>query len=196
MEIYKSIQTVMKKVSFVTKDGTIGFGNNTFKVVTYDRILSVIRSHLIDANIIIIPSQVVAGVYTSGLTKNGGTKYRYDAMYDIRFISTLDGSEVVSRQEVSAEGSDDKQPSKAVTIATKNAILKVFSLESGDEANQEVANKINDKQFAMLKGLLQTSEASAEDFLNYFNAETLADLSQAYYTQAVEMLQKKIKAKK
>ena len=181
----------MKKVSFVTKDGKIGFGNNTFSVVTYDRILATMRQHLIDEGIIIVPSQVDRGVYTEGLTKNGGKKFRYDAIYDIRFIAVEDGSEIVSRHEVSAEGSDDKQPSKAVTIATKNAILKVFSLESGDEVNQEIANSINDKQFNMLKGLVDSREVDLQEFLNYFNAPTLKEISQAYYVQATEMLKKK-----
>lgn len=195
MKIYKAIHNVMQKVAFVTKDGTIGFGNNTFKVVTYDRILSIIRPHILEQGIIIIPKQVERGVYTEGMTKNGGKKYRFDALYDVDFVCIEDGSLVTARVEVSAEGSDDKQPSKAVTIAVKNAILKVFSLESGDEANNEIVNKINDKQFSLLKGLVQTSEADMVEFLNYFNAETLADLSQVYYTQAVEMLNKKIKAK-
>jgi len=191
MLIYQKIHNVMGKVCFITKDGQIGFGNNIFKVVTYDRILSTMRQHLLDEGIIIIPNQIDRGIYTEGLTKNGGKKFRYDAIYDIKFICVEDGSEVVSRIEVSAEGSDDKQPSKAVTIATKNAILKVFSLESGDEVNNEIANKVNDKQFAMLKGLVQNREVDLEEFLNYYNATTLADISQAYYQHAVDALQKK-----
>ena len=66
-------------------------------------------------------------------------------------------------------------------------------LQTGDDANQEVANKVNEKQFKLLKGLVQDREVELDAFLNHYNAETLADLSQAYYQDAVKKLQEKNK---
>ena len=71
----------------------------------------------------------------------------------------------------------------------------MFRLESADEMQEQVKNKITDKQFTMLKNLVDSSGVDLVAFLNYFNADTLADMSQDYYNQAVEQLQKKIKAK-
>ena len=196
MKIYESINNVMSKFSAIYKDGTVGFGNNSYKVVTYDNIIRHMREHLVEQKIIINPMQIEKGVYTDGITAKGGKKYRYDALYDVEFISVEDGSKLVSRVEVSTESfGDDKAPSKATTVAVKNAILKVFSLESADEMQEQVKNKITDKQFTMLKNLVQSADVDLEAFLNYFNADTLADMSQDYYNQAVEQLQKKIKTK-
>lgn len=196
MDIYKKVNNVMKKVTFVKKDGKIGFGNNVFSVVTYDRLLSVLRSHLIEEGIVVVPSQIERGIYTEGLTKNGGKKYRYDAIYDVRFISIEDGSEIVSRQEVSAEGSDDKQPSKAVTIATKNAMLKVFSLETGDDENQELNNTIDSKQVGMLSQLITETNTDIAKFLQVYNIQAVAELPSGHFSQALTQLQTKAKKMK
>jgi hypothetical protein len=197
MEIYKSINKVMEKFTAVHKDGSVGFGNNSYKVVTYDNIISKLRGYLIDEQIIINPLQIGDGVYTESLTAKGGKKLRYDALYEVEYISAKDGSKLVSRVGVSADTfGDDKGPSKATTIAVKNSILKVFSLESSDEAQEELKNHINDKQFNILKGLIDSTKTDLIEFNAYYNASTLKEFPQSYYQGAVEMLQKKLKAKK
>ena len=197
MKIYESINNVMEKFKAIHKDGTVGFGNNSYKVVTYDNIISNMREHLVEQKIIINPIQVERGIYTEGTTAKGGIKLRYDALYDIEFISVEDGSKLVSRVEVSSESfGDDKAPSKATTVAVKNAILKVFSLESADEVQEEVKNTVNEKQRSMLAGLIQSTETNMQEFLNHYNAPTLNEFSQAYYNDAVDRLQRKLKNKK
>jgi len=197
VKIYKSINNVMAKFSSIHKDGTVGFGNNGYKVVTYDNIISNMRDYLIEEKIIINPVQVDRGIYSEGMTAKGGKKYRFDALYDVEFINAEDGSKLTSRVEVSSESfGDDKAPSKATTIAVKNAILKVFSLHSADEVQEEVKNIITDKQFTILNSLIDSTKTDLVGFLEYYNAPTLKEFSQAYFQQAVDQLQKKQKAVK
>lgn len=197
MEIYHRINKVMGKLSTIHKDAAVGFGNNSYKVVTYDNIISKLRDYLVEEKIIINPVQKERGVYTESMTQKGGTKLRYDAFYDIEYICCIDGSKFVSTVEVSADTyNDDKAPSKATTIAVKNSILKVFSLESADEVQEEVKNIITDKQFNILKGLIDSTETNLEEFNAYYNAPTLKEFPQAYFQHAVSELQKKLKAKK
>ena len=187
----------MAKFSSIHKDGTVGFGNNGYKVVTYDNIISNMRDYLIEEKIIINPVQVDRGIYSEGMTAKGGKKYRFDALYDVEFINAEDGSKLTSRVEVSSESfGDDKAPSKATTIAVKNAILKVFSLHSADEVQEEVKNIITDKQFTILNSLIDSTKTDLVGFLEYYNAPTLKEFSQAYFQQAVDQLQKKQKAVK
>ena len=194
MEIYKSINSIMKKFTAVHKDGSVGFGNNSYKVVTYDNIIKKLREHLIEEEVIINPLQRDAGTYTESLTAKGGKKLRYDALYDVEYISVKDGSKLVSTIGVSADTfGDDKAPSKATTIAVKNSILKVFSLESADEVQEELKNSVTDKQFNMLKSLVDSTKTDLVDFLAYYNAETLKEFPQAYYQGAIDTLQKKVK---
>lgn len=191
--IYKKINNIMKKVEFVTKDGKLGYGTNTFSVVTHDKVLSVVREYFVEQGVIVVTKQVDKGVSIEGTTKNGGKKIRMEALYDVSFIDVDDGSEVVIRSEAHAEDNSDKGANKCLTYAVKNALLKVLMLQTGDDVTQEVANKINDKQFSLLKNLTQSVEVDLNAFLNHYNAETLADLSQAYYQDAVSKLQSKPK---
>ena len=194
--IYKKINNIMKKVEFVTKDGKLGFGNNQFTIVTHDKVIETVRQHFVDEGVIMIPSQAEKGVSVPGQTKSGTAKIRMEAVYDVAFIDIEDGSKVVIRSEAHAEDNSDKGANKCLTYAVKNAILKVLMLQTGDDINQEVANKINDKQRSMLSGLITSTDTNLQEFCNHFNAETLTDVSQAYYVNAVDMLQKKLKAKK
>ena len=194
MEIYHSINKIMEKFSTIHKDGSVGFGANSYKVVTYDNIISKLRSHLVEEKVIINPIQKENGIYTESLTAKGGKKLRYDALYDVEFISCIDGSKLVSTVGVSADTfGDDKAPAKATTIAVKNAILKVFSLESADEVQEELKNLINEKQFNMLKSLIDSTKTDLVEFLAYYHANTLKEFPQGYYQGAIDMLQKKVK---
>ena len=84
--IYKKINNIMKKVEFVTKDGQLGYGQNTFTIVTHDKVLSVVRQHFVEEGVIVVPKQVDKGVSIEGTTKNGGKKIRMEALYDVSFI--------------------------------------------------------------------------------------------------------------
>lgn len=191
--IYKKINNIMKKVEFVTKDGKLGFGNNTFSIVTHDKVLSVVRQHFVDEGVIIVPHQVEKGVSVEGMTKNGGKKIRLEALYDVSFIDIDDGSSLVVRTEVHSEDSSDKAANKAITYAVKNALLKVLMLQSGDDINQEVSNKVNQKQAIMLQGLITSTKSNEQEFLTYYGAATYADFPQSYFQGAISLLQKKAK---
>jgi len=191
--IYKKINSIMKKVEFVTKDGQLGYGQNTFRIVTHDKILSVVRQHFVDAGVIVVPHQVDKGISIEGTTKNGGKKIRMEALYDVAFIDVDDGSEIVIRSEAHAEDNSDKGANKCLTYAVKNALLKVLMLQTGDDVNQEVSNKVNDKQRAMLQGLVNSTDTNEGEFLAYYNAQTYSDFPQSYFQGAVDQLQKKVK---
>ena len=194
--IYKKIHDIMKKVSVVAKDGQLGFGNNTFSIVTHDKVVSVVRQHFLDSDVIVVPHQVDKGVSVPGTTKNGGNKIRFEALYDVDFIDIEDGSKITIRSEAHAEDSGDKASNKALTYAVKNALLKVLMLQSSDDANQEVANKINANQITMIKNLVESTDTKLDEFLAYYNATSYEDFAQSYFASAIDQLQKKTKKAK
>ena len=191
--IYKKINDIMKKVEFVTKDGVLGVGNNKFSVVTHDKVVSVVRPHFVEAGVIIVPNQVDKGISVVGQTKSGTAKIRMEALYDVEFVDVEDGSKIVIRAEAHAEDNADKGANKCLTYAVKNALLKVLLLQTGDDINQELANKINPQQRSMLMSLITSTNTDLKEFCNYYNAETLTDMAQGYFVQALETLQKKAK---
>jgi len=191
MSIYKKLNEVMKKVEFVTKDGTLGFGQNKFKIVTHDKVLEVVRKHLVEAGIIVIPSQVEKGLSVSGKTSKGSDKIRFEALYDVKFIDIDSDSEIVIRTEAHAEDSSDKAANKAITYAVKNALLKALMLQSGDDMTNEGKNTISAKQAGMLQSLVNSTKSDEEKFLTFYGVEKYTDIAEDQFQHAMQSLQAK-----
>ena len=194
--IYKKINDVMKKVAFVTKDATVGFGNNSYKAVTHDRVTEIVRPHFVEAGIMIVPRQQNKGVSVDGKTQRGNDKIRFEAVYDIDFIDCEDESKLTVIVEAHAEGSDDKCSGKALSYAVKNAMLKVLMLETGENDEEGAKNTIDIKQTGMLSQLITDTDTDIKKFCEVYKINTVAELPSGYFIQALAQLQKKLKGKK
>ena len=131
MNIYQRINAVRKAIGYIQKDKAVSTGGGSYKAVTHDAVTGLIRQHLIEQGIIIVPD-LVTGIFYA---KEEGAKQRlYEASYVINFINADNPDERVSMQ-MSAHALDngDKAPGKALSYATKYAILKLFSLETGED---------------------------------------------------------------
>lgn len=194
--IYKKINDVMKKVAFVTKDATVGFGNNSYKAVTHDRVTEIVRPHFVEAGIMIVPRQQNKGVSVDGKTQRGNDKIRFEAVYEIDFIDCEDESKLTVIVEAHAEGSDDKCSGKALSYAVKNAMLKVLMLETGENDEEGAKNTIDIKQTGMLSQLITDTDTDIKKFCEVYKINTVAELPSGYFIQALAQLQKKLKGKK
>ena len=194
--IYKKINDVMKKVAFVTKDATVGFGNNSYKAVTHDRVTEIVRPHFVEAGIMIVPRQQNKGVSVDGKTQRGNDKIRFEAVYEIDFIDCEDESKLTVIIEAHAEGSDDKCSGKALSYAVKNAMLKVLMLETGENDEEGAKNTIDIKQTGMLSQLITDTDTDIKKFCEVYKINTVAELPSGYFIQALAQLQKKLKGKK
>lgn len=131
MNIYQRINAVRKAIGYIQKDKAVSTGGGSYKAVTHDAVTGIIRQHLIEHGIVIVPDLVVGIFYT----KEEGSKQRlYEASYVVNFVNADQPEEKVSMQ-VSAHALDngDKAPGKALSYATKYAMLKLFSLETGED---------------------------------------------------------------
>jgi ERF superfamily len=139
MNIYQRIAKVQKAVSKVAKDTTVSTGGQSYKAVSHDAVLSVIREAVIEAGIIISPSQIGKGEVIPGETKSGNYKHRFEAVYKIEFINieNPDDRHVVE-VEAHADDNGDKAPGKAISYATKTAELKVFLIATGENDEERM----------------------------------------------------------
>lgn len=133
MNIYQRIAEVMKVVKYVQKDTKVGDGRNSYKAVSHDKVASVLRDACIDQGIVIHPSQISKGMSVDGVTSYGKPKIRFEALFAVSFVN-IEKPEDFFVVNIEAHGDDnmDKAPGKALSMATKMAMLKVFMLESGD----------------------------------------------------------------
>ena len=135
----------MKEVAYIRKDTTV----QTFKAVSYDYLISLVRPKFLEHGIVITTSQ------TKDETKEREKKWDkfskteitdnqrlYIGTYEITFFNVEKPTDkVVVSMEAHALDAGDKGPGKAATYATKVAILKILSLECGE--NEESVNPEN-----------------------------------------------------
>jgi len=194
--IEAKINQVMKKVAFVTKDATVGFGANAYKAVTHDRVTELVRPHFVEVGIIIVPRQREKGLSVDGKTQKGNDKIRFEAVYDVDFIDCEDTSKITVTVEAHAEGSDDKCSGKALSYAVKNAMLKVLMLETGENDEEGTKNSINEKQMAVLTGLITDTSTDIAKFCEAYNIASVSELPSGSFAQALTQLQNKAKKQK
>ena len=132
MNIYQRINAVRKAINYIQKDKSVSAGPaGSYRAVTHDAVTGMIRQHLVEHGIIIAPTLIDSMFHA----KEEGAKQRlYSASYDVRFINMDAPDECVTiRIESHALDNGDKAPGKAISYATKYAILKLFNIETGED---------------------------------------------------------------
>lgn len=132
MNIYQRINAVRKAITYIQKDKSVSAGPaGSYRAVTHDAVTGMIRQHLVEHGVIIAPT-LIESVFHQ---KEEGAKQRlYSASYDVRFINMDAPDECVTiRIEAHALDNGDKAPGKAISYATKYAILKLFNIETGED---------------------------------------------------------------
>lgn len=144
LNIYQRINEVRKAIGYVQKDKDVGFGKSSYRAVTHDAVTGMVREALIKQGVVIVPSvissefhpaEMVAAMSDKGEIVTTSAKQRlYEAEYQIDFVN-IDKPEdkVTMRQCAHALDNGDKAPGKAMSYATKYAILKMFNIETGED---------------------------------------------------------------
>ena len=132
MNIYQRINAVRKAINYIQKDKSVSAGPaGSYRAVTHDAVTGMVRQHLVEHGVIIAPTLIESMFHP----KEEGAKQRlYSASYDVRFINMDAPDECVTiRIEAHALDNGDKAPGKAISYATKYAILKLFNIETGED---------------------------------------------------------------
>ena len=132
MNIYQRINAVRKAITYIQKDKSVSAGSaGSYRAVTHDAVTGMVRQHLVEHGVIIAPTLIESMFHP----KEEGAKQRlYSASYDVRFINMDTPDECVTiRIEAHALDNGDKAPGKAISYATKYAILKLFNIETGED---------------------------------------------------------------
>lgn len=130
--IYQRINAVRKAIGYVQKDKSVSAGSaGSYKAVTHDAVTGMVRAALIEHGVVIVPS-VVSAVFHP---KEQDAKQRlYEATYQIEFVNMDDPADrITTHQNAHALDNGDKAPGKAMSYATKYAILKLFNIETGED---------------------------------------------------------------
>lgn len=133
MNIYQRINAVMKEVTYVQKDKEVDGGGQRYRAVTHDKVVSVCRAALVKHGVVIQASQRAGEL----LIRRDGVNVKmhlYQGDYTVCFVNVDKPDEKISVDvQAHAQDNGDKAPGKALTYATKSAILKVLMLETGED---------------------------------------------------------------
>lgn len=176
MNIYQRINEVRKAIGYVQKDKAVSTGGGSYKAVTHDAVTGMVRAALIEHGVIIVPSVQGAMFHP----KEPEAKQRlYEATYQVEFIN-MDQPEERITINVNAHALDngDKAPGKAMSYATKYAILKIFNIETGEDEE----SRYQQEEFNLDEHIKGISEAK--------NLNELKSLYAAAYSAAGDIKDK------
>ena len=135
--ILQRLNAVMKEVDYLQKDASVA---GRYKALSHDKVTGNLREHFVDHGVIVCPSLEKSNIAATGAkTKSGVPIIRYEATYRVSFLNIDqpdDKLEVLMEAHANDEG--DKAPGKAISYATKYAMLKVLSIESGDQEEERI----------------------------------------------------------
>ena len=131
--IYQRINEVMRKISYVQKDKAIEGRSQSYKAVTHGNVTSQIRGHLVEQGIVVHLEQLKGEILIKRDLEKEIKMHLYSGDYAISFVN-IDSPEERVTVTINAHAADngDKAPGKAASYATKYAMLKVFSIETGE----------------------------------------------------------------
>lgn len=163
MNIYQKLQAVMQKVSYIQKDATIT-GGGSYKAVTHDQVTAHVRPFFVEHGIVLVPRLTQGAVVDTGRkTASGNPIIRYEGLYEVSFVNVDEPTDVcMIPVSAHAEDQGDKAPGKALSYATKYAILKALMLESGESDEGRVSAKPEPLTEQELEGL-RTKLGQAKD---------------------------------
>ena len=187
----------MKAVQYVQKDSSISGGGANYKAVSHDQVVSVIRQELVNNGIVIFPNQISGEfIIKRDLSATPPVKMGlYSGVYEINFVNIDNGEDkVTSTIHSHANDNGDKAPGKAASYATKTAMLKVFSLETGenDESRADVMDfdLINQDQQSTLFNLLCDENGTYTDkgskVARAFKFQNIQDIRSKHYDKILK----------
>lgn len=195
LNIYQRINEVRKKVSYAKKDKEVS--GQGYKAVTHDAVTALLRNHLIDFGVLIVPRLTSSSMLEAGKTQKGATIYRYEGKYEVDFVNCDNPEDRITVPgEAHANDSSDKAPGKATSYATKYAMLKLFSIETGENEEgrvepYEAIQRVTPEQAANLEALISEVKADKPKFLKWMQAESVEDIRARDYDEAVKALEAK-----
>jgi hypothetical protein len=186
MNIYEKVNEVRKKIDYIRKEKAV----QNYKAVTHDQVTALIRQHLVDIGIVIIPDLVSTVTEDTGEKTSKGTPIiRVEAVYSFEFVNIEDAADkFITKVSAHANDTGDKAPGKALSYAKKALVLKVFEIETGED--EESRYQTADFNLEMYLDILKGAE-NLDDLRKLF-ADAMGAVNEAKDKEAAKTI---IKAK-
>ncbi|SEM35929.1 ERF superfamily protein [Mesobacillus persicus] len=212
-QLVKKLASVMQKVKYIQKSGFNDF--HKYSYVKEADIVEPVREALSEQNVIMIPS-VAEHIVREHTNAKGKVEYIATVLVEFTFMDG-DTGETISFK-IAGEGQDagDKGYYKAMTGATKYAIMKAFMIPTGDDPEGDIntdqnnhtnqssnstqsSNKASEKQIKKLKielsNFSKKSNVPLEQLLEKIykgrNVKSIEELNKKQISEVINYFMKK-----
>jgi hypothetical protein len=160
MNIYQRVQQVMQEVAYVRKDKAV----ENYMAVTHDMVTAVTRPSFVKAGIVMQPRVISAATIDTGRkSSKGNVAWRYEGRFEVDFVNIDEPTDRITIcVDAHADDYGDKAPGKALSYATKSAVLKLLMLETGENDEGRIAPESPPLTDEEEKALLVLRAASLE----------------------------------
>ena len=142
LNVLQRINEIKKLIPYLKKDKEVS-GAGTYMAVTHDAVTAATREHFVALGVLVVPRELSSVTVDSTMvTGKGNPIIRFEAKYRVDFVNVDDPADLTS-VELTAHALDqgDKAPGKALSYATKSAVLKVLQIETGVDDESREATK-------------------------------------------------------
>jgi hypothetical protein len=170
LNIYQRINAVQREVKYIQKDRCIRTKKGNYKVVLHDDVVHKLRPAMVKHGIVATFSVLKHSVENIAQAAASDTRAPFPLFRTITDLEACfinmddpDNRHVITMLGYGIDG-QDKGPGKAISYATKYALLKTFLLETGDDPdNQQIdyepeAAKADPDAAALVKDLKNIKE--------------------------------------
>ncbi len=140
-KLLKAISNVMKAVSYLKKDDTVGSGSYSYKGISDEKVKETLRVSMIENGLIIVPEVIDQKSSTERWEENNKTKQQIftDCVVTFR-IYHVSGASITGQSFGHGIDNQDKGPGKAMTYAMKYFMLNTFMIPTGDDPDKIHSN--------------------------------------------------------
>lgn len=193
MNLFQKMQAIYKQVDSVDKGARIQAGYGSYTAVLHDDVTRLLHKPMAELGIICVSDVFEHNLVQMEVVKKGGelgVSYRSEVSMKLILINADEPAEKLEITSHSfAIDSGDKSYGKAVSMATKYALLKAFMLESRDneesrdqepQAVKSVAQSVkpaSDKQKEIIKSNLQKQGKFSDATQKWLDALSSKDAS-------------------
>jgi hypothetical protein len=213
LHVLCGIQEVMK--AFADKGIAKAHKNESqgFKFRGIDDVMNRMAQHLVEAQLVIVPSIRTREV-NERVNSRGNPLFYVTVLVDFTVYSTIDGSSVVCTVPGEAMDSGDKATNKALSIAYKYMAFQLFAIpidEDPDRHTHEVGRSsditfsiggtggaskpVTKEEAEVIRKLLSQTDVTEEKLIELYKVGDIESLPQLKLQEITKKLQGKIKQK-
>jgi len=171
MNLWEKISQISSEVEYLKKDDKVGCGNNSYKAISIEKVMTCVSEKMNKFGIVIYPIEQEYNRYDEQVTKKDGSVginriSDVNVKYQIVNIHNPQEQIIVVSSGTGVD-TQDKGVGKAMTYAYKNMIIKLFAIATGDDTDKIHSDDYTNK--------LLGNEEKKENFkLSSFNPFTVS----------------------